>query len=231
MQPDPTPGRVAQPEDLTSPPRPAAARRARPGLIVLAAVLTELALVAGLCNQAVTTSLANYVAGRPALPDYTLGTVRSVATFGWSFAPLHGESSAVWGAQFAAIGVLLALTAVLVLAVCRGSVTFVRVFFAVWAVAAAAVPIAVIVGGLTAGPSQVHSNTSRLGDALFHDVDGAVSVAGLALGLVVGLVAAIVAVTTRRQAPLPVPPREADEAAEVYSTEQLPIFYRGQPFC
>jgi hypothetical protein len=215
------PARVGAP--LPGPVPSTTVRRARAGLVVLAAVLTELALVAGLCNQAVTRSFAHYVAGRQtSLPDYSLGTVRSVATFGWSFAPLHGESNAVWGSQFAAIAVLLALSALLVLAVSRGPVTFFRVFFAVWGVVAAVTAVAVVVRGLVAGPATLRSNTSRLGDALFHDVDGAVIVAGLGLGLVVGLVAAIVAVTTRRPTEVSAdPPPRTDEADEVYSPEQL----------
>lgn len=176
----------------------AAVRRVRPGRVVPAVVLTEAVLVAGLCNQLVTRSLGDYASRHgDASPDYTLGTIRALATFAWSFAPIHHEARHVWAAQLAAIGALLVLTALLVTAVIRATARFWQVLVAVWGVVAAATPLAVVVRGLVAGPVRPQPNTSRLGQALFEDTSGPVVVAGLVLGLVLGLVAAVTAMLSR----------------------------------
>ncbi len=191
-------------------------------------MLSELVLVAGLCNQLVTRSLGNYAAAHATSPDYTLGTIRSVGTFAWSFAPLHHQPVHIWAAQFAAIAALLALSALLVFAVSRGAATFWRVLVATWGVVAALTPVAVVVRGVVAGPAHPQANTSRLGRALFAGPDAAVVVAGLGLGVVVGLVAAIVAVLTRRREAAAVPEEFAGGSDEELERTAAPDDATGQ---
>jgi len=109
--------------------------RGRPWLAALAAVLTELVVIGGVDNQGVTKTLRNPL-NDPSrvVADYSRGAIDAATTFWWRFAPADGHPTHVWAAQFAAIGVLVALTWLGVLAVARGSVTFGRVWIATWAV-------------------------------------------------------------------------------------------------
>jgi hypothetical protein len=172
-------------------------RRGRPGRIVIAAVLAELVVIAAVGNQGVVHALRKNLDTRN-YADYARGGIEAATTFSWRFAPESGQATHVWAAQFAAIGALVVLTALAVLAVARGVVTFGRVFVAVWAVVAAVTPVAVMVRQFVIVPSAPGPLQSRVGQSVYGYLDfGAVIVAGLGLGLIVGLFTGLLAMITR----------------------------------
>lgn len=191
-----------EPTDQTPPSSGAArtapaVRQGRPSRILLTAVLVELIVIAAVCNQGVVHTLTKRL-NQNNYADYTRGGIEAATTFGWRFAPASGQPTHVWAAQFAAIGTLLVLTTLGVLAVSRGVVTFWRVFVAVWAVVAAVTPVSIIVRNLLIQPRTPGPLQSRVGQSVYgYGEFGAVIVAGLALGLIVGLFAALLAVITR----------------------------------
>ena len=178
-------------------PRPLVART---GLAVLTAFLTELVVVAGAGNQAVTNALHRYLAspGRQ-FADYSRGAVDTLTTFQWRFAPRPLQPVHQWAAQFLLLGVVFALTALAVWASCRGTVTFLRVFVTVWAVVAAVTPLGIMARNLLVIPTAPGPLESRVGQSIYYyPLFGTALVAGLALGLVTGLVTALVVRLTRR---------------------------------
>ncbi|MEO8889654.1 MAG: hypothetical protein ABI301_02595, partial [Jatrophihabitantaceae bacterium] len=188
-------------------------RRGRPSRIVIAAVLTELVVIAAVCNQGVVHALRKNLDRSPdTYADYARGGIDAATTFSWRFVAQSGQPTHVWAAQFAAIGALVVLTAIGVLAVARGVVSFGRVFAAVWAVVAAVTPIAIMVRNLVNTPSTPGPEQSRVGQSVYGYPDfGAVIVAGIGLGLIVALFTAVVAVATRTKPRLAGPDEEDGE--------------------
>lgn len=187
--------------------------RGRPSRILIAAIVSELVVIAAVCNQGIVHALTKSLSTH-SYADYSRGGIEAATTFGWRFAPQNGEPTHVWAAQFAAIGTLVVLTILGVLAVGRGVVTFGRVFVGTWAVVAAVTPVAIMVRELVVVPSAPGPLQSRVGQSVYGYPDfGPVIVAGLALGLVVGLVTGLIAVATRTK-PRPVAEYGTDEDGE-----------------
>ena len=201
--------------------------RSRTGWVLLAGVLTEVVIVAGVDNQGVTGALNHYLdSPNRVFPDYSRGLVDAVTAFAWRVSPAGSQPTHVWAAGLAAVGVLLALSAVGMLAVVRGSITFVRVWVAVWAVVAAAAPLAIMARNLITTPSAPGPEQSRLGQAVYYAPQlGTVVVAGLMIGLLAGLACAIVAVLTRREVLLRAKPElvpEVEGELSITEYEQPP---------
>ncbi|HEU5008083.1 MAG TPA: hypothetical protein VFT67_13995 [Jatrophihabitantaceae bacterium] len=200
--------------------------RGRPWLAALAAVLTELVVIGGVDNQGVTKTLRNPL-NDPSrvVADYSRGAIDAATTFWWRFAPANGQPTHVWAAQFAAIGALVVLTWLGVLAVARGSVTFGRVWIATWAVVAAVAPVAIMVRNVLVTPTAPGPAQSRIGQSVYgFDAFGPVIVAGLVLGLVAGLVTAAAAVSSRRQVAAAAPVRGSGEQDEYYDDSFSPRY-------
>ena len=199
--------------------------RSRTGWVVLAGVLTEVAIVGGVDNQGVTGALNHYVESpNRNFPDYSTGLIDAMTAFAWRVSPANNQPTHVWAAGLAAIGALLLLSGLGMLAVVRGSITFARVWIAVWAVVAAVAPLAVMVRNLITTPSAPGPEQSRLGQAVYFAPQlGTVVVAGLVIGLLAGLACAIVAVSTRheellRAKPEALPETEAELSITQYQT-------------
>lgn len=176
--------------------------RARTGLIVLAALVTELIVIAAADNQWVSDRIV-----RDELRTNSV-TLRSLAnswlTYTWRLTPRDGaNANQLWASQIALVVVVLALTGLLVAAVVRGPVTFGRAFFGTWMAVIVATLVGAFVRGLIEpfGKLQL-ANSNRVTRAAFGSFgvnQGAVA-AGFGLGLFVALVAAVVAVLSRRDA-------------------------------
>jgi hypothetical protein len=192
----------APPSSTGAPPTetaPAAAgpAKARTGLIVLAAIVTEVVLIAAGANQWVSDRLARaHLTSDPVLS----GTRYSVLTYSWRFTPLKRDPEHFYAGSWTLVGTTIVLSALLIAAVVRGPVTFDRAFFGAWM----AVPVATMLGGYARAfvldvPAQ--NAETRVSRALFGALapGSTVFIAGLALGLVVAIVVAIVAMTTRRR--------------------------------
>lgn len=223
---DPTTGRAPAPS--ASLPR---LYRGRAWLAALVAALVELIVIAGVDNQGVSGRLRDPLTDPTrVLADYSRGAIDAATAFWWRFAPANGQATHVWGAQFAAIGVLVLLTWLGTLAVARGSVSFGRVWVGVWAVVAASAPIAIMVRNALVTPTAPGPAQSKIGQAIYgYGEFGSVIVAGLALGFVTGLVVAAVAVSSRRQiAAAAVVERGFDERDEYYDDSFAPRYGTDQ---
>lgn len=205
--------------------------RARTGLIVLAALLTELVIIAAADNQWVSDKI-----GRNELRTNSVA-LRSLAnswlTFTWRVSPRAGANgNELWASQIALVLTVLLVTGLLVAAVVRGPVTFGRAFFGTWTAVIAATLLAGFVRGLIEPFSKLQmANSSRLTRAVFgpFGINQGTVAAGFALGLVVALVAAIVAVTSRRSGAQPADPAaEEDAAAPPYRQPEQPPPYYGE---
>ena len=199
--------------------------RSRTGWVVLAGVLTEVAIVAGVGNQGVSGAINHYLdSPNRTFPDYSRGLLDAATAFAWRLSPASNQPTHVWAAELAAIGVLLAVSALGMLAVVRGSITFVRVWVAVWAVVAAVAPLAIMAHNLITTPSAPGPEQSRFGQAVYYaPALGTVVVAGLAIGLLAGLACAIVAVSTRREVTMHAQPAPMPEVeGELSITEYQP---------
>lgn len=200
----PPPGH--QPPASASTSRPAepvvAARRTRPGLVVLAAVLTEAVLIAGADNQWVVDRLTKSAAQHSG----SLGSDLSYAVlnFGWRAQPLPIDVINFLHAQWAMLALIVALTAFLVWLAARGA-GFASVFFGTWTAVAAATSVGAIVRNALID-SSVMQGQSRFHFALFGQIvvsSKYVLISGLGLGFIVGLVAGIVAALVSRREVVP----------------------------
>lgn len=175
--------------------------RSRTPLVVSAAVLTELVAVAATGNQGVTDAVNRHLGddGR-GFADYVAGAWRSLITYRWRFTPASGQSTSDWAADFAAIGVLFVLTALLMIPIVRGVARFWRVLLGAWIIVAAITPVAIMVRNVISIPSRPGPGQSKFGQAVYDYADfGPAIVAGIVLGLLTGLVAAVVVRATRRE--------------------------------
>lgn len=223
--------RIAQDPTTARAPAPSAALprlyRGRAWLAALIAALVELIVIGGVDNQAVGGTLRDPLTDPTrVLADYSRGAIDAATAFWWRFAPADGQATHVWGAQFAAIGVLVLLTWLGTLAVARGSVSFGRVWVGVWAVVATSAPLAIMVRNALVTPTAPGPAQSKIGQAIYgYDEFGSVIVAGVALGFVTGLVVAAVAVSSRRQiAAAAVVERGFDERDEYYDDSFAPRY-------
>jgi hypothetical protein len=210
-----------------------AERRGRPGLVALVALLVEIVVIAAADNQWVASRVSKTVFDSPSSLAYDFAL--SLLTFQWRFSPASGDRFHTLYGQWELIGVVLVLTAFLVVLIARGEPTFPRVFFLTWAVVVAATGIGAIVRAALWN-SQLLQGRSRFQFALFSAIGPTQHVffAGLALGFVTGLAAGITARLTRRDtvapaaaappaaAPAMTAPPAAAEAAPTAQFERPP---------
>ncbi len=182
---EPPPGRSEQPA-------------VRPGVAVLAAVLTELVVIGVLGNQWLTEREAHWIVNEThsALArDFKV----SLLTFNWRFAPLAQDTQHTWLSQLLLIVTTLVLTAAFTSVVVRGPASFARVAVGCWLAVVGATTIGQYVRGLVNDQPVIRG--SRLEKTLFGPLSpSAVSVfASIVLALIVGLVAAAVTVWARNR--------------------------------
>ena len=179
----------------------------RPGLVVIAALLTELVVIGAAANQWVTVRVARSRAGER--DPLTADVKASLLTFHWRFAPQTGDTTHIWLSQVLLILATLVLTAVFVAVIVRGPASFARVFLTSWLAVIAAGMLGAIARGLV-NENNAGSSGSRLQRALFGPL-GPNSIsffATVVLGLVVAAVAATVTMvrTTRPESEQAIPP-------------------------
>jgi hypothetical protein len=175
----------------------AAARRARAGIVVLAAVLTELVLIGAGANQSVSERIVRNQTGH----DLSAQLFEdSWLTYTWRWDPTEGR---IWWSHAMLIVTLAVVSGLLVWCVARGAVSFVRTLFGTWM----AVIVASLLGAFVRGLLDPFSKGALPGSnavtrAIFGPAgpNSEVVFGSFVLGLVVGLVAAVLAVTTARSA-------------------------------
>lgn len=176
-----------------------AARRSRPGLVAIVALLVEIAVIGGAANQVVARRVSEAIFDDSTTASFDWG--RSLLTYQWRFTPLATDTFHVLYGQFALIGATLVGTVVLVLAAARGGAGFWRVFLATWAAVIASTAVGAVARGLVVDPAGVgEGDKSKLRFALFGTFSASqfVFVAALVLGLVVALAAGLAAALTGR---------------------------------
>jgi hypothetical protein len=199
----------------------------RVGLVVLAAVLTQIVVIAAIGNQWVTPKLVQaYINERSTLvSDFKA----SLITYNWRFNPQAGDVGHVWLSQVLLIGVTLALTALFVAVIVRGPSSYGRIFLTCWI----SVWVATIFGGYARGLT-LKTSQARLQQGLFSDDFGPNTIvvfSGLLLGLLVGLVAAAVTVSQQKRSALGPKVIEASPSAApaTVEPEQPPPFFPDPP--
>ncbi len=171
--------------------------KARTGLIVLVAILTEIVLIAAGANE--------WLSRRLARADLTVGSVESgvrysVLTYSWRFTPLSNDSERLYAGSWTLVGTTVVASALLIATVVRGPVTWDRAFFGTWM----AVPFATMLGGYARAfvlTEPLQNNETRVSRALFGTFAPGTTVflAGLGLGFIVAILVSVVAVTTKRR--------------------------------
>jgi hypothetical protein len=196
----------------------------RPGLVVGAALLTELVVIAAIGNQWVTPKLFRAIINERShlVSDFKAALV----TYNWRFVPEQADTAHIWLSQVLLILTTLVLTAAFVAVIVRGPATFGRVFLTCWL----AVTVATVVGAYARGLTNetLGTSTSRLQRGLFSTLGpNTITVfSGLVLGLLVGVVAATVTVVSRDRAalgPKRIPPDPVE--APYVPPEQPPPFF------
>ena len=170
-------------------------RRARIGLLLLFAFMTEVIVIAAAGNQAVTDKILSN-AGPHTLKG---GFEESLETFAWRVSPRSNDIFHVWAGSLSLIGATVVLSLLLIFATVRGPLTFGRAFFGTWL----SVIVATMLGGYVRGlviDTPARSTHGIPARALFSTLapGSTTFLAGVALGLVVALVVAIFGVVTRR---------------------------------
>jgi hypothetical protein len=186
-------GRMQPGTDVAGTARPV--KQGRPGVIVLIAFVVEVVAIGALANEVVAKHLASFVASHH---DRFVGhLVAAFLTYEWRVSAQPGDRANEPLAHACLDLVVLALTALLVLAVCRGAVTFARAFFGTWMAVLAATVVGQFVFDLIS-PPPYPPGFGHFSGAVFTGPNGFGVVAGLLLGLVTAIFAAIFAVATRR---------------------------------
>lgn len=213
--PGPGPG-----EQQTSATAPA---EVRVGWVVLAAILTEIAVIAAACNQWVTVRIFRQIIRGGSRGE--IGLKEMLLTYNWRLTPQRGDTAHSWLGQIMMILVVIVVTAGVVAIVARGPAGFGRVLFTCWT----AVVFATMIGGYVRGLiTDTPGGEFILTRAVFGTQSpGAVTVfTSLVLGLVVGVIAAFVASASRRPGALPA--AATAPAVPYLAPEQPPPFF-GDP--
>jgi hypothetical protein len=195
----------------------------RVGWVVVAAILTEIAVIAAACNQWVTVRIFRQIIRGGSRGE--IGLKEMLLTYNWRLTPQSGDTEHSWLGQIMMILAVLVVTAGVVAIVVRGPAGFGRVLFTCWT----AVVFATLIGSYVRGLiTDTPGSEFILTRAVFGTQSpGAVAVfASLVLGLVVGVIAAFVGAATRR----PAAPQSAATAtaAPYLAPEQPPPFF-GDP--
>ena len=200
-------------------------------MIVLIAFVVELVAIGALANQIVTKHLLNFAANHH---DRFVGhLVAAFTTYQWRFTAQPGDRANEPLAHACLDLTVLALTALLVLAVCRGPVTFGRAFFGTWMAVIVSTLVGQVIFDLVSPPPYPHG-FSHLAGALFTGPNASGFVAGLMLGFVTAVFAAIFAVATRRIVRPAAPayaeePRRDDYAYQGRSDQTRAYPYQDNP--
>lgn len=196
---------------------PTVVRTGRPGVIVLIAFIVEVVVIGALANQVVTKHLVNFAADHN--DQFAGHLVAAFTTYQWRIGAQAGDRANEPLAHACLILVVLALTALLVLAVCRGSVTFGRAFLGTWL----AVIVSTLVGQIVfdlVSPPPYPPGFNHVSGAVFTGPDGFGFFAGLMLGLVTAIFVAIFAVATRRTFRPAAPTRVEEPRREEYDSPE-----------
>jgi hypothetical protein len=177
--------------------------RSRTWVIVLVAVLTELVVIAASNNQGVTDWVRRRLAHHQ--NDFSTQLALASQSYQWRFSGLDARG---YAAQYTHIGVTVLLTALLILAVCRGPVRFGRAFFGTWT----AVVFASLVGSIASaavlsGDSRYTAGSGSKATFVLLSVYSSNAyqvLAAFGLGLLTAVAASVAAATTRRSAAGPV---------------------------
>jgi hypothetical protein len=205
QQPSGSPGSYYGPppgEQFEPPPSGAAAGpRARTGLVLVVAVITEIVFIAVFDNQWISAKIARFEFRTS--NSFLAQVASSALTYSWRFTPRTGDTQHLWLSQMMLILTVLVLSALLIASVVRGRVTFGRAFFGTWMSVIVATELATVVRGLIIGDAFNRPGTSRLTNAVFGALGPTAQafVAGVGLGVVTALVVAVVAAATRRTPP------------------------------
>lgn len=215
-QPEPPAPRRIRPE---APPT-------RPGVLALAAVLTELVVIAAIGNQWIAKHEIQWI-----LNENKSAFVRDMKSalfvFNWRFAPESGDTDHTWLSQLTLIVVTCLLTAAFTGIAVRGPATFGRMFLTTWLAATGAALIATYVRAL------VKDQPLLPGDRVQHAIFGPLSpstlsvFADIVLALLAGLVAAFAGNLVSRRVPAAAAaaPTESTQAEPTYvPPEQPPPF-------
>jgi hypothetical protein len=213
-QPEPPAPRRVRPE---APPT-------RPGVLALAAVLTELVVIGATGNQWIAKHEIQWI-----LNENKSAFVRDLKSalfvFNWRFAPESGDADHTWLSQLTLIVVTCLLTAAFIGVAVRGPATFGRVFVTSWLAALGAALIATYVRALVKDQPLLPGD--RVQKAIFGPLSpSTLSVfADIVLALVAGLVAALVGNVMIRRVPATAEPTEPTVAEPTYvQPEQPPPF-------
>ena len=214
-QPEPPAQRRVRPE---APPT-------RPGVLALAAVLTELVVIGAIGNQWIAKHEIQWI-----LNENKSAFVRDMKSalfvFNWRFAPESGDTDHTWLSQLTLIVVTCLLTAAFIGVAVRGPATFGRMFLTSWLAATGAALIATYVRALV--KDQPLLPGGRVQHAIFGPLSpSTLSVfADIVLALVAGLVAAFVGNMVSRRVPASAPPPTEPALAEpaYVPPEQPPPF-------
>jgi hypothetical protein len=220
--------------DPTAPSSAAAPARpqpgvARTGLVVFAAVVTEIVIIGAACNQWVADRVGGQIlrsalnGGNQTVRDFK----QSLIAFSWRYAPRSFDHQHIWLGQVLMIATLLVVSGAVISLVTRGPITFGRALFGAWAAVVFATVLASYVRGLVNEGNT--SSSPRITQALFETLgpNTPTLFAGMVLGLATGLITGFVAVTTRRA---PVVQRAAEPGDAAYiEPEQPPPFFGSSP--
>jgi hypothetical protein len=186
--------------------------RGRTGLTLIAAVVIELIIIAAIGNQWLSGKVSrNQVhQGHRIVADLE----SAYLTYSWRFSPVHGDHEHFWLSQLMLVLTTIVLSALLILAVVRGSITFGRAFFGTWLAVIVATQLGAYVRALVIDDTFGQSG-GRGTRALFGELspNSVTFFAGLALGLVVALLVALVAIVGRRPAVAGYPAADPGELA------------------
>jgi hypothetical protein len=211
------------PEAVRARPEPPSTR---PGAVVLAAVLTEIVIIAALANQWITPHLISSVINEKHAFLHNLKA--TPLTFNWRLVPEQGDSQHTWLSQEMLILTTVVVSALLIATIVRGPKSFGRVFLTCWTAVMVATMFGTYVRGLV--NDERGQDGSRISRALFGQLGPSpvTFFAGLLLGLLAGLVAATVAMLVRDRRAAPVP-AVATPAEPPYVPPEQPPPYNPLP--
>lgn len=211
-------------------PQPPAPRRVRPeapptrpGVLALAAVLTELVVIGATGNQWIAKHEIQWI-----LNENKSAFVRDLKSalfvFNWRFAPESGDADHTWLSQLTLIVVTCLLTAGFIGVAVRGPATFGRMFLTSWLAALGAALIGTYVRALVKNQPLLPGD--RVQKAIFGPLSpSTLSVfADIVLALVAGLVAALVGNLVSRRVPTAPPAAPTPAEPEYVTPEQPPPF-------
>lgn len=217
-QPEPPAPRRVRPE---APPT-------RPGVLALAAVLTQLVVIGATGNQWIAKHEIQWI-----LNENKSAFVRDLKSalfvFNWRFAPESGDANHTWLSQLTLIVVTCLLTAAFIGVAVRGPATFGRMFLTSWLAGFGAAVIATYVRALIKDQPQLPGD--RVQKAIFGLLSpSTLSVfADAVLALVAGLVAAVVGNMVSRRVPEAAAPSEATVAEPTYVLPEQPPPFNPVP--